>query len=108
MTQQQLTNELGISQFYLSRLETGSGNVSPVVVAAVVRHFEKPLRKLGINVEPWLTVKPSKSDLQESLSPQLRPIIPESVSRARRPAATEEKPEEALREKPEHKYGTSH
>ena len=108
MTQQQLVNELGISPSYLSRLETGSGNVSPVVVAAVVRYFEKPLRKLGIDVEPWLAVKAPKSDLRETLSPQPRPIMPESVSHGRRPAATEEKPEEALREKPEHKYGTHH
>jgi transcriptional regulator with XRE-family HTH domain len=108
MTQQQLVEKLEISQFYLSRLETGSGSVSPVVVATVVRYFEEPLRQLGINVEPWLAVKYSKSDLREAVSSQLRSIMPESVSRIRRPAAREEKPEEVLREKPEHKYGEPH
>ncbi|MCO5051742.1 MAG: helix-turn-helix transcriptional regulator [Verrucomicrobiae bacterium] len=108
ITQRQLVEKIGISQFYLSRLETGSGKVSADVVAAVVRHFEEPLRELGINVEPWLAVKPSKSDLREIPSPHPRPIIPESMSRTRRPAAAEEKPEEALREKPDHKYGTPH
>jgi transcriptional regulator with XRE-family HTH domain len=61
ITQAELAVELGVSPFYLSRLETGSGNVAPVVVATVVRHFEKPLRELGINVGPWLTIKPPGS-----------------------------------------------
>jgi len=108
-TQQQFVDELGISQFSLSRLETGSGKVPDVVVAAVVRHFEEPLRKLGINVEPWLTIKLPKREPQERPpSYGSRPnIIPESVSRQRRPVLTEE-PVEVVREKPNCKYGASH
>ncbi len=59
VTQQELASKLEISQFYLSRLETGSGRVSPDVVSAVVRHFEEELRGLGINVEPWLAAAPA-------------------------------------------------
>jgi len=107
MTQQQLVNELDISQFYLSRLETGSGSVSPVVVAAVVRRFEQSLRKLGINVEPWLAMKFSKADLLEASSLQARSIVPDNLSHTRRINVREEKPEEALREKPDREYGAS-
>jgi transcriptional regulator with XRE-family HTH domain len=109
MTQQQLVNELGISQFYLSRLETGSGKVSNDVVAAVVGYFEEPLRKLGINVEPWLIIKQPKSEPQGPPSSHgSRPsIISESVSRPRRPTLAE-KPAEVIRKKPDHKYGATH
>jgi transcriptional regulator with XRE-family HTH domain len=107
MTQQELVNQLGISQFYLSRLETGSGKVPPLVVAAVVRHFEEPLRELGINVEPWLAMTPKTTPAGKSLSQQ-RPIMLESVSRTRRPAATEELPEGVLHDRPVHKHGTPH
>jgi transcriptional regulator with XRE-family HTH domain len=107
MTQQELVNQLGISQFYLSRLETGSGKVTPMVVATVVRHFEEPLRELGINVEPWLAMTPNTAPEEKPLSEQ-RPIMPESLSRSRRTTATEELPEGALRDAPVHKHGTHH
>ena len=109
MTQQELVNELGISQFYLSRLESGSGKVPPDVVAAVVRYFERPLRRLGINVEPWLAIKSPKSKPQETPSSDgSRPtIVPESVSRSHRTTLAD-KPAEVLREEPDHKYGASH
>lgn len=106
MTQQELASKLEISQFYLSRLETGSGKVSPIVVAAVVRHFEEPLRELGINVEPWLAMTPKTAPAEKSLSQQ-RPIMLESVSRTRRPAATEELPEGVLHDRPVHKPETT-
>jgi transcriptional regulator with XRE-family HTH domain len=107
MTQQALVEKLGISQFYLSRLETGSGKVSPIVVAAVVRHFKEPLRELGINVEPWLAISPEIAPAEKALSQQ-RPIMLESLSRTRRPAATEELPEGVLHDRPVHKHGTPH
>jgi transcriptional regulator with XRE-family HTH domain len=106
ITQAELVKELRISQFYLSRLETGSGKVTPVVVAAVVRRFEKPLRKLGINVEPWMAIKLPTPAPQEGRSMYgSRPgRIPESVSRPRHPNPTRER-ESLVREKPSHKYG---
>jgi transcriptional regulator with XRE-family HTH domain len=107
MTQQELAGKLEISQFYLSRLETGSGRVSPDVVAAVVRYFEEELRGLGINVEPWLATAPKAAPAEKTLSQQ-RSIMPESLSRTRRPAATEELPEGVLHDRPIHKYGTPH
>jgi transcriptional regulator with XRE-family HTH domain len=107
MTQQALVEKLGISQFYLSRLETGSGKFSPIVVAAVVRHFEEPLRELGINVEPWLAISPEIAPAEKPLSQQ-RPIMLEGVSRTRRPAATEELAEGVLHDRPVHKHGTPH
>ena len=81
VTQQELGIKLEISQFYLSRLETGSGKVPPQVVAAVVRHFEEPLHGLGINVEPWLAITPKTAPAEKPLSQQ-RPIMTESLSRA--------------------------
>ncbi len=107
MTQQELVNQLGISQFYLSRLETGSGKVPPMVVAAVVRHFKEPLRELGINVEPWLAMTPKTAPAEKPLSQQ-RPIMLESVLRTRRPATTEELPEGVLHDRPVYKHGTPH
>lgn len=108
MTQQELAGKLEISQFYLSRLETGSGRVSPDVVAAVVRHFEEELRELEINVEPWLAMKPKIAPAEKSLSQQ-RPMMPESLSRTRRPAATEEISEGVLHDRPVgYKHGKPH
>jgi len=108
MTQQELASKLEISQFYLSRLETGSGRVSPDVVAAVVRYFEEELRGLGINVEPWLATTPKATPAEKSLLQQ-RPIMPEGVSRTRRPAATEELTEGALHDRPvPYKHGKPH
>lgn len=107
MTQQALVEKLCISQFYLSRLETGSGKVPPMVVAAVVRHFKEPLCELGINVEPWLAMTPKTAPAEKSLSQQ-RPIMLESLSRTRRLAATEELPEGVLHDRPVHKHGTPH
>ena len=108
MTQQELAGKLEISQFYLSRLETGSGRVSPDVVAAVVRYFEEELRGLGINVEPWLATTPKIAPAEKALSPQ-RPIMPESLSRIRRPAATEELAEGVLHDRPvPYKAGKPH
>ena len=108
MTQQELASKLEISQFYLSRLETGSGRVSPDVVAAVVRYFEEELRGLGINVEPWLATTPKTAMPEKALSQQ-RPIPLESVSRIRRPAATEELPEGVLHDRPvPYKQGKPH
>ena len=106
ITQQELASKLEISQFYLSRLETGSSKVAPDVVAAVVRYFEEELRGLGINVEPWLASTPKTAPAEKSLSQQ-RPITLESVSRTRRPAATEELPEGALHDAPAPKEGTA-
>jgi transcriptional regulator with XRE-family HTH domain len=106
VTQQELASKLEISQFYLSRLETGSGRVSPDVVAAVVRYFEEELRGLGINVEPWLATTPKTAPAEKPLSQQ-RPIMLESLSRTRRPAATEELPEGVLHDRPVHKHGTT-
>jgi transcriptional regulator with XRE-family HTH domain len=105
VTQQELASKLEISQFYLSRLETGSGRVSPDVVAAVVRYFEEELRGLGINVEPWLATTPKTAPAEKPLSQQ-RPIMLESLSRTRRPAATEELPEGVLHDRPVHKPET--
>lgn len=99
MTQQELASKLEISQFYLSRLETGSGKVSPNVVSAVVSHFEEELRGLGINVEPWLATTPKTAPAETPLS-ERRPIPIESVLRTRRPAAPEELSEGVLRESP--------
>lgn len=108
MTQQELVNQLGISQFYLSRLETGSGKVPPMVVAAVVRHFEEPLRELGLNVEPWLAMTPETTPAEKPLSSQ-RPIMPDRLSRNRRPAAIEEIAEGVLHERPvPYKHGKPH
>jgi transcriptional regulator with XRE-family HTH domain len=104
-TQQELASKLEISQFYLSRLETGSGTVSPDVVAAAVRYFEEELRGLGINVEPWLATTPKTAPAEKPLSQQ-RPIPLESVSRIRRPAATEELASGALHDRPAHKPET--
>lgn len=105
VTQQELASKLEISQFYLSRLETGSGRVSPDVVVAVVRYFEEELRGLAINVEPWLATTPKTAPAEKS-SPQQRPIMLEGVSRTRRPAATEELAEGVLHDRPVHKSGT--
>ena len=107
VTQQELASKLELSQFYLSRLETGSGRVSPDVVAAVVRYFEEELRGLGINVEPWLATTPKTAPAEKPLSQQ-RPIMLEGVSRTRRPSATEELPEGVLHDRPVHKHGTPH
>jgi transcriptional regulator with XRE-family HTH domain len=107
MTQQELVNRLGISQLYLSRLETGSGKVPPTVVAAVVRHFKEPLCDLGINVELWLDMTPTIAPSEKALSEQ-RPIIPESLSCSRRTTTADELPEGALRDAPVHKHGTPH
>ena len=107
VTQQELASKLEISQFYLSRLETGSARVSPDIVAAVVRYFEEELRGLGINVEPWLATTPKIVPPEKPLSQQ-RPIPLESVSRTRRPAATKELPEGVLHDRPVHKHGTPH
>jgi transcriptional regulator with XRE-family HTH domain len=108
VTQQELASKLEISQFYLSRLETGSGRVSPDVVAAAVGYFEEELRGLGINVEPWLATTPKTAPAEKPLSQQ-RPIPLESVSRARRPAATEELAEGVLHDRPvPYKHGKPH
>jgi hypothetical protein len=97
--------KLGISQFYLSRLETGSGRVSPDVVSAVVRYFEEPLREIGINVEPWLAISPEIAQVEKPLSQQ-RPLPLESVSHTRRPATTEELPDGVLHDRPVNKPET--
>src|ERR1039457_1356419 len=89
VTQQELASKLEISQFYLSRLETGSGRVSPDLVAAVVRYFEDELRALGINIEPWLATTPKTAPTEKPLSQQ-RPVMPDSLSRTRLPAVAEE------------------
>lgn len=109
MTQQELASKLEISQFYLSRLETGSGRVSDDnVVVTVVRHFEEDLRALGINVEPWLEMTPQTNTPKKTLSPQ-RPILPERLTRTRRPVASEELAEGVLRESPvPYKNGKTH
>jgi transcriptional regulator with XRE-family HTH domain len=108
MTQQELASKLEISQFYLSRLETGSGRVSPDVVSAVVRYFEEELRELGINVEPWLATSPKTAPAEKSSSLQ-RPIPIESVSRTRRPAVKEELAEGVLHDRPvPYKVGKPH
>ena len=99
ITQQELASKLEISQFYLSRLETGSGRVSPDVVAAVVRYFEEELCGLGINVEPWLATTPKTAPAEKSLSPQ-RSIMAERLTRTRRPAVAEESPEGILHDRP--------
>jgi len=106
VTQQELASKLEVSQFYLSRLETGSGRVSPDVVAAVVRYFEEELRELGINVEPWLATTPKTAPAETPLSQQ-RPIMLEGVSRTRRPAATGELAEGVLHDRPVHKPETT-
>jgi len=105
MTQQELVNQLGISQFYLSRLETGSGKVPATVVAAVVRHFKEPLCELGINVEPWLAMTPKTVPAEKPLSQQ-RPIMAENLTRTRRPAVAEELAEGVLHDRPVHKPET--
>ena len=105
MTQQELADKLEVSQFYLSRLETGSGKVSSNVVVAVVRHFEEELRELGIRVEPWLAATPKTAPAEKPLY-QRRPIVPENLSRTRRPAVTVEEPEGVLRDRPVHKPET--
>lgn len=102
MTQQELAGKLEISQFYLSRLETGSGKVSPDVVSAVVRYFAEELRELAVNVEPWLAVSYKTAPAEKTLAQQ-RPIMPDNLSRVRRPANTEEVEEGVLRDKPIHK-----
>ena len=108
MTQQELASKLEISQFYLSRFETGSGRVSDNVVVTVVRYFEEELRGLGINFEPWLAVAPQTTTPEKPLSPQ-RPILPESLTRTRRPVASEELAEGVLRESPvPYKHGKTH
>jgi transcriptional regulator with XRE-family HTH domain len=108
MTQQELADKLEISQFYLSRLATGSGRVAPYVVSAVVCHFEEELRGLGINVEPWLATTPKTAPAEKPLSQQ-RPIALENVSRTRRPAATEELAEGVLHDRPvPYKVGKPH
>ena len=99
MTQQELADKLEISQFYLSRLETGGGRVLPDVVAAVVRYFEQELRGLGINVAPWLVPTQKTVASEKSLSQQ-RPAPLAGVSRLRRPAVKEELAEGVLRERP--------
>jgi transcriptional regulator with XRE-family HTH domain len=105
VTQQELASKLEISQFYLSRLETGSGRVSPDVVAAVVRYFEEELRGLGINVEPWLDTTPKTAPAEKPLSQQ-RPIMAEHLTRTRRPAVAEELAEGVLHDRPVHKPET--
>jgi transcriptional regulator with XRE-family HTH domain len=108
MTQQELASKLEISQFYLSRLETGSGRVSSNVVVTVVSHFEEELRELGINVEPWLTATPKNARAEKFLSQQ-RPAVPENLSRTRRPAATEELAEGVMHDSPiPSKHGKPH
>lgn len=108
MTQQELAGKLEISQFYLSRLETGSGRASSDVVATVVRHFEEELRGLGINVEPWLATTPEIALAEKASSPP-RPMPLESMSRTRRPAATEELAEGVLHDRPvPYKHGKAH
>lgn len=108
VTQQGLAGKLEVSQFYLSRLETGSGRVSTDVVAAVVRYFEEELRELGINVEPWLATSPEIAPAEKPLSQQ-RPIVPDSVSRTRRPANAEELAEGVLHDRPvPYKHGKPH
>jgi transcriptional regulator with XRE-family HTH domain len=107
VTQQELASKLEISQFYLSRLETGSGRVSPDVIATVVHYFEEELRGFGINVEPWLATTTKTAPLEKPLSQQ-RPIMPDSVSRTRRPTATKELSEGILHDRPHHKQGTPH
>jgi len=107
MTQQELAGKLEISQFHLSRIETGSGRVSPDVVAVVMRYFEEELHELGVNVEPWLAMTPKTASAERPLSRQ-RPITPDSLSRTRRPAATEELIEGVLHDRPVHKHGTPH
>lgn len=107
VNQADLAHGLSISAVYLSRLETGSGKVPPAVVGAVVHHFEEPLRKLGINVEPWLNIAPSKPVPPAALPEggSRRSGIPETVSR--HPKASLPRPTaEVVREKPAHKYGT--
>ena len=99
VTQQELADKLEISPFYLSRLETGRGNVSPTVIYAVVGHFEEGLRRLGINVEPWLATTPKTAPAEKPLSQQ-RPTPLERVSRTRRTAATEELAEGVLHDRP--------
>src|ERR1700685_1962040 len=109
MTQQELASKLEVSQFYLSRLETGSGRVSPDGVAVVVRYFEEELRGLGINVQSWLAKKPETAPTEEKPLSQQRPIPFEGVSRTRRPAATEELAEGVLHDRPvPYKHGKSH
>jgi transcriptional regulator with XRE-family HTH domain len=99
ITQQELASKLEISQFYLSRLETGSGKVSPDIIAAVVRYFEEELRGLGINVEPWLATTPKTVPAEKPLSQQ-RPIMAERLTRTRRPAVTKELAEGVLHDRP--------
>jgi len=105
MKQQAVVEKLGISQFYLSRLETGSGRVPHDVVSRVVRYFERPLRQLGINVEPWLAISPETAPAEKQLSQQ-RLVPLESILRTRPPAATEESPEGVLHDRPVHKPET--
>jgi len=108
VTQQELATNLEISQFYLSRFETGSGRVAPYVVSAVVSHFEEELRGLGINVEPWRAKTPKTAPAEKPLSQQ-RPIPLESVSRTRRPAANQELAEGVLHDRPvPYKVGKTH
>ena len=74
----------------------------------VVRYFEEELRGLGINVEPWLAVTPQTNTPKKPLSPQ-RPILPERLTRTRRPVASEELAEGVLRESPvPYKNGKTH
>jgi|GEM_PF-1327223 len=107
ITQEQLGQVLEVSQFYLSRLETGSGKVPPGVVAAAVRRFEGGLRMLGINVGPWLAIEPAKPNPRARPAPYERQPagIPASVSRSRHSQLAQE-PERIVREKPSHKYGS--
>lgn len=111
MTQQELASKLEISQFYLSRLETGSGKVAPDVVAVVVTHFEEELRGLGINVEPWLVTVPKTLPAGRPVGSQ-HPILPERTARTRRPATTnevEELTEGVLHDRPvPYKHGKPH
>jgi transcriptional regulator with XRE-family HTH domain len=104
ITQRELVSQLDISQFYLSRLETGSGKVPLLLIAAVVRHFEGPLRELGINVEPWLAMTSGVAREEGALSQQ-RPLLAENLSRTRRIADTEDLPEGVLRDRPAQKHG---
>jgi transcriptional regulator with XRE-family HTH domain len=108
MTQQELASKLEISQFYLSRLETGSGKVSLNVVSAVVRYFEEEMRGLGINVGPWLVTAPETIPTERPAASQ-HPIFPERHARTRRPVVAEELAEGVLHDRPvPYKHGKPH
>ena len=107
MTQQELAGKLEISQFHLSRIETGSGRVSPEVVAVVVRYFEEELREHGIDVESLLAMKPKSAPAERPLSQQPA-LISQNLSRTRRSAAPGKLAEAVLHDRPVHKHGTPH